>query len=81
MLWDDVFTTKQLARSKDAALLLAADMPDFMGYAISAYISEYMSMQFYYEYFCAPDSIFLRDHQPEKPGIAQSCTSSKYYQL
>jgi transglutaminase/protease-like cytokinesis protein 3 len=33
----------------------------------------------YYDYFCVPDSIFLRDHFPEKPGIAQVCTSSEYY--
>ena len=37
MLWEDVFTTRQLARSKDAGLLLAADMPDFMGFAVTAY--------------------------------------------
>jgi transglutaminase/protease-like cytokinesis protein 3 len=33
----------------------------------------------YYGYFCAPDSVFSRDHWPEKPGIAQTCTSFDYY--
>lgn len=33
----------------------------------------------FYGYFCAPDSIFLRDHKPDNSGIVQICTSSEYY--
>jgi len=43
LLWQDVFTTQQLARSKDAQLLLAADMPDFMGYAVNVYTEQEFS--------------------------------------
>ena len=34
----------------------------------------------YYGYFCQPDTVFLRDHMPEKSGVAQSCTSTAYQQ-
>jgi hypothetical protein len=40
MLWEDVFTTRQLARSKDASLLLASDMPDFMSFAVTVYTEQ-----------------------------------------
>ena len=33
----------------------------------------------YYGYFCAPDSVFSREHWPEKPGIAHTCDSTEYY--
>ncbi len=37
LLAQDVFSTQQLAQTQDATLLIAADMPDYMGYTVNIY--------------------------------------------